>query len=266
MERIASPWIHQECRRAGDLEELLRLLREAGPDWPYTVAWMDDFATGRHFGRGVVIQGRWADPAEAPAGPPAPRGALAVPFDWPRPLLNRLTGRAFYELLWRTARAGPEIVHPETFFYPLDVARAWNRMYGSRGFTQYQCVVPDGAPFAAVRALCETLRRSGVAAFLVTVKDFGGEGPGLLSFPMRGTTFAFDVPLGPGVQRCVDRMNEQVAALGGRIYLAKDLLTRPEHLCAMEPRLPAFSEVRRRFDPQGRVRSALSARLLGDAT
>jgi FAD/FMN-containing dehydrogenase len=98
------------------------------------------------------------------------------------------------------------------------------------------------------------------------VKDFGRGGKGMLSFPMPGITIALDLPLrGDRTQRLVDALNEVVIAAGGRIYLAKDILTRPEHFVAMEPRLDAWNQIRREWDPAGRIVTAQSVRLLGDA-
>jgi FAD/FMN-containing dehydrogenase len=114
--------------------------------------------------------------------------------------------------------------------------------------------------------LFETLTRHGGASFLAVIKDFGRQGRGTLSFPMPGLTVSLDLPLhGEATQRLVDALNEIVIRHGGRIYLAKDTLTRAEHFRAMEPRLEAFERVRRRWDPEGRIESAQSARLQGDA-
>lgn len=62
----------------------------------------------------------------------------------------------------------------------------------------------------------------------------------------------------------VDTLNEFVIRAGGRIYLAKDAFTRPEHFRAMETRLPEWMAIRRRWDPEGALRSAQSVRLMGD--
>ena len=86
----------------------------------------------------------------------------------------------------------------------------------------------------------------------------------MLSFPMEGTTIALDIPVRAGTQRLVDTLNEHLISVGGRVYLAKDTFTRPEHFRAMEPRLDAFLEVRSRWDPERRLRSAQSVRLMGD--
>ena len=153
---------------------------------------------------------------------------------------------------------------PEPFFYPLDAIGHWNRMYGPRGFTQYQCVLPEEAGRGAARRFLELLTRLGGASMLCVIKDCGEEGLGLLSFPRRGISIALDIPVRDGTQALVDALNELVIAEGGRIYLAKDQFTRADHYRAMEPRLEEWMEIRRRWDPQGRIRSAQSVRLFGD--
>ncbi len=162
------------------------------------------------------------------------------------------------------SRRRPCPVSPGRFFFPLDSIEDWNRLYGRRGFLQYQCVVPGDRPGAA-RLVLDTVTRCGERSFLTVVKDFGRHGPGMLSFAMPGTTLALDFPRGPRSQALVDALNEVVLREGGRVYLAKDLLTRAEHFRAMEPRLDAWLAVRRKWDPEGRIATALSVRLFGDA-
>jgi FAD/FMN-containing dehydrogenase len=157
------------------------------------------------------------------------------------------------------------IVHPETFFYPLDVVLEWNRLYGRRGFIQYQAVLPGPHDHPRHRRLLDTLRQHRAAVYLCVIKDCGPEGRGLLSFPRPGVSYALDLPMSREMQALVDALNELVLAEGGRIYLAKDALTRPEHFRAMErERLPAFEAVRQQWDPERRLKSALSVRLFGD--
>jgi hypothetical protein len=155
------------------------------------------------------------------------------------------------------------MVHPYTFFYPLDAIEHWTRMYGARGFTQYQCVLPGSAGRETVVRLMAVLSRTGGASFLTVIKDCGAEGIGLLSFPCPGVSVAIDLPMGRDTQSIVDALNEVVIAERGRVYLAKDALTRADHFRAMEPRLDAFLAVRRKWDPLGRIRSAQSLRLFG---
>ncbi len=264
LKRIPSPWIWAETERVPDLEGFLDGLKEAAREWPFTMGWIDCLTRGRHMGRGILYRGRWAKPDEAPSEPPPPKKRLAVPVDFPSWVLNRASVQAFNFLFYRKhlPRRKRGVVHPESFFHPLDAVRAWNRIYGRRGFTQYQGVVPAEAGAAGVRRFLELLTRLGAASFLCVIKDCGAEGRGLLSFPRPGTSIALDVPVRDDTQEIVDRLNECLIDLGGRIYLAKDAFTRPHHFRAMEPRLDRWTEVRRRWDPERRIRSAQSVRLL----
>jgi len=264
--RVPSPWVWVESERIHDLDRFIEALKEAGPRWPYTVGWIDCLSRGRGMGRGILSCGRWAEPHEAPPGPPTPRRRPSVPFVLPGWVVNRWSVRVFNAVLYRShfLRRRRRVMHPETFFYPLDAIGHWNRLYGRRGFTQYQCVLPDAAGHGAARRFLELLTRRGGASMLCVIKDCGAEGPGLLSFPRPGISIALDVPIRDETQSLVDALNELVIAEGGRIYLAKDAFTRAEHFRAMEPRLPEWTRIRRRWDPQGRLRSAQSVRILGD--
>ncbi len=264
LQRIPSPWVWAESEKIPDLASFVAALRAAARDWPFTVGWLDALARGRRLGRGILIRGRWAEPGEGPPEPPGPQRRLAVPLLLPGWVLNRISVRAFNAFYFRrhprTVKRG--IVHPESFFHPLDAIRDWNRIYGRRGFTQHQCVLPENERPGATTRYLEALTASGLGSFLCVIKDCGPEGEGLLSFPRPGISIAVDLPLKRGTQALVDELNERVIAEGGRIYLAKDYLTRREHFQAMEPRLARFAEARRRWDPERRLASAQSVRLL----
>lgn len=264
--RVPSPWILAETRRVPDIDAFMGALKEGAATWPYTMGWIDCLSRGRHLGRGVLFAGRWATLSEAPASFPRPRRRMAVPITCPSWVMGRTVGRVFNELYYHAHRAvsGRRIVHPEPFFYPLDFLLHWNRLYGRRGFTQYQCVLPEAAGPAAVHRLFDLLTRLGGASFLCVIKDCGDQGEGLLSFPARGVSIALDLPVRDDTQAVVDQLNEYVIAVGGRVYLAKDAFTRAEHYRAMEPRLETWLRIRRTWDPQGLIRSAQSVRLLGD--
>lgn len=266
MQRIPSPWIAEHSQRVDDIDEYIDKLKEAASKWPYTVGWIDCLKTGRHMGRGILIAGDWADPAQAPARPPRRLPTISVPFELPSFVLGRASVQAFNAgMYWKhLQRNRSRMVSWETFFYPLDAIRQWNRIYGPGGFTQYQCVLPDSAGRGAARRLFEILTRRGGASFLCVIKDCGPQGKGLLSFPMKGISVALDIAVRDDTQALVDALNEQVLKEGGRIYLSKDRFTRREHFVAMEPRLAEFQRVRAKWDPEGRIRSAQSVRLLGD--
>jgi len=231
-----------------------------------TMGWIDCLSGGAKLGRGVLLAGRWAMPDEAPRALPAPPLRLPVPVVCPDFVMGTAVGHAFNAGYYAVNRPHAlQVMHPEKFFYPLDALLEWNRLYGRRGFTQYQCVIPQAAGAAAVRGLLELLAKLGAASFLCVIKDCGDEGEGILSFPLRGTSIALDLPVRPQTQKVVDTLNEFLIPTGGRIYLAKDAFTRADHFRAMEPRLDRFLAVRRTWDPQGRLKSAQSVRLFGDA-
>jgi decaprenylphospho-beta-D-ribofuranose 2-oxidase len=263
--RVPSSWVLAETERIRDIDAFVQGLKEAGQRWPHTVGWIDCLSSGANLGRGILMRGRWAEPGEAPPDPPRPRFAPSIPFSLPSFVVGRASVRAFNALYYRMPQHRGRLVHPWAFFYPLDAIGSWNRLYGHRGFTQYQCVLPDPSGGAAARKVLGLLARRGGASMLCVIKDCGKEGEGLLSFPKSGISIALDIPIRETTQSLIDALNEQVIALGGRIYLAKDQFTRRDHFEAMEPRLPEWNRIRRLWDPEGRLRSAQSVRLLGDS-
>jgi decaprenylphospho-beta-D-ribofuranose 2-oxidase len=268
LERIPSAWIYQESRRVRDLDELVESLLDASRKWPFTKSWFDSTKRGPTMGRGISIVGRWAEPGEAPPAAPELRERISVPFDPPLGLVNGLTVPVFNSLVFHKhgAKLRAGVVHPQVFFWPLDAVLHWNRLYGSRGFAQYQCVLPIENDTRVVRRFFGAMTRRGCPSPVSVMKDCGAEGRGMLSFPRPGISIAVDVPLrGAKTQALIDALNEIVLEAGGRIYLSKDSLTRADHFRAMEPRLPGWNQVRRKWDPEARLRSALSVRLLGDA-
>jgi FAD/FMN-containing dehydrogenase len=265
LDRIPSSWILCETLRFPRLVPLVQALREASTQWPFTVAWIDCLAGGDALGRGVLQRGRWCGRDEAPAAPPRERFTLPVPFHAPSWLLNRGTATLFNDFFYATGFPGRRVVHPGQFFYPLDRVRDWSRLYGRRGMTQHQCVLPlAGAD--EVAAFLATVRRAGGRPFLAVLKDFGAEGSGLLSFPRPGLTLALDFAVDAQTPALVAALNRHVRELGGRVYLAKDAFTTAVDFAALEgERLARFQQVRRRWDPEVCIRSRLSTRLFGDA-
>jgi decaprenylphospho-beta-D-ribofuranose 2-oxidase len=254
--------------RLPDLASAMTAMRTTDERFTYSVAWIDTLARGRGMGRSVLSQGEHATrdeltgraaghPLQAPGQP-----RLAAPPHLPGGLVRHATVRAFNEAWFRKApvRREGEIQPLSTFFHPLDGVASWNRLYGPRGFVQYQCVVPDDAAETMDR-IVDRISRQGHASFLSVLKRFGAGNESPLSFPMAGWTLALDLPAHPGLATLLDGLDDLVVAAGGRVYLAKDARLGPERLREMYPRLDDFLAVRRRVDPTGVFRSDLSRRL-----
>ncbi len=202
------------------------------------------------------------NPIEAAQRPAPPGRQLTMPIVPPVSLVNRLSLRpfnmAYYHLKkWRAGRA---VTHYEPFFYPLDNLLEWNRMYGPRGFFQYQSVVPRGVARDAVQSMLKEIARFGDGSFLAVLKTFGNREPaGMLSFAQPGATLALDFPNhGERTQKLFARLDAIVTEARGRIYLAKDARMPRALFEAGYPRLPEFLKYR---DPG--ISSGLSRRLMG---
>lgn len=192
------------------------------------------------------------------------RRRFNLSFDLPSGLLNSLTGSAFNQLYhWSQGRSQePFISDYDRFFYPLDGIGNWNRMYGRRGFVQYQCVFPPATAARGLQTLLEALAHSGRASFLGVLKRFGPESGGLLSFPMEGYTLAIDLPVtDPELFTFLDRLDELVLEHGGRVYLAKNPRLTSEIFRTMYPRLAEWERIKAQVDPMNRFRSDLSRML-----
>lgn len=273
MQPVETSFVTVDTARFEDLDAVMAEMEHTDSAYRYSVAWVDCMGRGGHLGRAVLTRG---DHSPSSALHPGRRSAalrapgqprLRVPVAAPWGLLTAATMAAFNELWFRKAprhRAGA--IEPlGSFFHPLDGVADWNLLYGSRGFVQYQFVVPDQHD-EIVRVAIGRMSASGVPSFLAVLKRFGPGDPGPLSFPRAGWTLALDFPLGPpALAPLLDELDELVAGAGGRVYLAKDARLRPELLTRMYPRAGEFNEVRRRVDPEGVLRSDLSTRLGLDA-
>lgn len=263
---IRTSLILVDTLRCRDLEALMAAMVEADSRTRYSVAWVDSLDPR---GRGVLTCGDHAeaddlDPSQR-ADPLAydPKAVAAAPPFLPGGLLNRLTVRAFNEAWYRKAprqREG-ELQAIGPYFHPLDGVKDWNRIYGPAGFLQYQFAIPDAAAHLVPRSL-EVLRTVGAPSFLTVLKRFGPANPAPLSFPIPGWTLAADVPAAvPGLLEALDRLDEEVARAGGRLYLAKDSRQSAAMLQRTMPRLPEWQERRRELDPRGVFCSDLAGRV-----
>ncbi|MGE0487284.1 MAG: FAD-binding protein [Gammaproteobacteria bacterium] len=258
LRRIASGMIDQDLRATHSLDETLDALDVAAAA-AYVVAWIDVHGSASRRGRGLVMSGEHAVD-DAPLA--TTRAALEIPFELPSGLINRPLTRMFnagyYMRGRRRGASGRVPLH--AFFFPLDGLGSWHRLYGKSGFVQHQSVVPLQAR-GVLSAMLDVIEAAGVACPLAVLKRLGTESGRPLSFPMAGYTMALDFPRSARTLEMMSRLDEIVAAVGGRIYLAKDACMSARMLRAGYPGLDAFQTTRERVDATGRFTSLQAARL-----
>jgi decaprenylphospho-beta-D-ribofuranose 2-oxidase len=259
---IETPWMLVDTTKADDFESVMDLLSRADARYSYSVAWIDLTRSGR--GRGVVSSGEHAGHGVIGArGPRNRSGVTLTAPPWMPRVVTRPSVRMFNELWYlRSPRRELERLEQiDSFFYPLDAISDWNRLYGRRGFLQYQFVVPNGEE-KTLSAVAEELARTATPVALAVLKRLGTSPRGHLSFPLPGWTLAADLPLGdPALAQVLDSCDRLVAGAGGRVYLAKDSRLRAEVVPGMYPDLDEWQAIRAQLDPQNRIRSNLARRL-----
>lgn len=222
LKRIAGPAISSETIKYATLSDFFALSAASDQDYEYTVAWIDCLARGKHLGRGLFSRGNHASTPEARQ---PPLGKLRIPFDPPVPLVSPSLVKAFNFVYYQPrAPHSHHTGHYKPFFYPLDKILEWNRIYGTPGFMQYQCVVPLASSQDATTELLGRIAAANAGSFLAVLKQFGTlASPGLLSFPRPGVTLALDFPNhGAKTLALLESLDEVVTQAGGAVYPAKD--------------------------------------------
>ena len=272
LRRVDSAYVFVDFQKAANLAEVLAAMDASDDNYQYSVAWIDALAAGNALGRSILMRGNHAPAAELPARlrakqaksgpaiPTTPKWDLLA--DFPSGTLNGLSVSAFnavYYALHHTSHK--QVVNFEKFFYPLDAVNHWNRMYGKRGFLQYQIALLPASGRAGLRAILEQLSRSGRASFLAVLKRFGAAGHGFLSFPFPGYTLALDIPMSRDLVPFVHNLDRITLEHGGRIYLAKDAVARSGDFATMYPKLEAFRSIQSKLDPRRQLSSSQARRL-----
>lgn len=257
--RVPSNAVTVRRERMAGLDEFLHRLQTEQERSPYVVGWIDALARGAQLGRGIL---EMAAPAQEPV-PEHTVSAKKIPFDFPSFVLNPLSVKLFNELYFRRIPSQGRTEHLpfSKFLFPLDTLHEWNRIYGQRGFHQFQCVVPFEAGASAMRQMLELIASSGLGSFLAVLKSMGSAGRGYLSFPQPGFTLALDFPNGRAVLPLIDRLEAITCDHGGRTYLAKDSTVSAQRIEQMYPQIHHYREVLARLDPQQRMASDLGRRL-----
>jgi decaprenylphospho-beta-D-ribofuranose 2-oxidase len=259
LQPVQSAYIRETIIRSQNLEEIFNLFRE-NQGATYSVAWIDCLAKGDRLGRSVLMLGEHAD-----SGPltPLPVRTFSMPMDLPGGLLNRYSVSWFNHLYYQRSPVFVEgrLAPLEGFFFPLDKIAHWNRLYGRKGFTQYQLVLPLAASFAGLTQILQKIGAAGLGSFLAVLKLFGPENDNYLSFPLAGYTLALDFKIEDRLFPLLDELDRVVVDHGGRLYLTKDVRMPQEVFQKGYPRWEQFAELRARYGLPAKFNSLQSRRL-----
>lgn len=258
LQPVRSAWIQNLSVRTNNLADSCKVLLETQQDYPYSVAWIDTLSP-KHLGRGLVALGAHAeDDRLAPLHQPPGLSVPAMPCNVVTGVGQRLFNTLYYRRQFR--RRSDALIHYAPYFYPLDALGGWNRLYGRRGFLQFQFAIPQTDADTVMRTVLARLHRAGPCA-LAVLKTFGDHPAGPLGFPLPGFTLALDYARTTAIETAVRDASDDIIAAGGRVYLAKDSVITSDQLDAMYPRLDEFCRLRRQLDPHGHFRSLQSDRL-----
>ena len=264
LKRINTSYIKQKQIKARNLDEIMTLFEENSAS-TYSVAWIDCLKKGKNFGRSILILGEHATVDEVKTKHtlvPKEKALLTVPFYFPSFVLNGFSVKVFNALFYAKnyKKVMDSVVHYDGFYYPLDSILSWNKIYGKKGFVQYQFVLPLESSRTGLTDILRRINNHGTGSFLAVLKLFG-EQDDLISFPMKGYTLALDFPIQPGLFEFLDELDKIVADYGGRIYLSKDARMNKDIFWRTYPHAGEFKEILARYDPDNRFVSRLSERL-----
>ena len=263
--KVSSIFINRRTLIAHNLEQCFELL-ESNHASKYSVAWLDCLAQGAALGRSLVYLGDHVVDAGNTALACRSRMGVGVPFDTPGFLLNKYSVRLFNSALFCLLKQQKQSkqaarVHYDKYFFPLDHIGNWNRLYGSKGFVQYQFVIPEAEAFAGIAEVLTRVSASGKGSFLSVLKKFGAANSNLLSFPVAGYTLALDFKVENNLFSLLDELDEIIMARGGRIYLAKDARMKAAVFKTSYPNWEQFAAIKKMVDPANVFRSLQSERL-----
>jgi len=256
LRRVPGPWLETETIPYANLDEFFELADGSEAAWEHTVSWIDCMSGS---GRGLFMRANFTD---ADRRPQPKNKNMAMPFVPPVSLVNNLTLRPFNTIYYniKKMQTRKSVLHYESFFYPLDHLLEWNRMYGPKGFYQYQSAVPRVDGKKVTEAMLREITRSGEGSFLAVLKTFGHRNSlGMLGFPQPGVTLALDFSnKGEKTLKLFDRLDAIVNEAGGRVYLAKDARMPRSLFETGYPKLADFLSYR-----DLGISSAMSRRLMG---
>ena len=259
LKKINSKYINQKTFKTKNLKETFEVF-ESIKNEAYSVAWIDCLSRGNRIGRSLIMSGDFHKEGNLNY---YPKKRLNIPFNFPSLTLNTLTVKLFNFFYYNKnfKKVSLQRVELDTFFYPLDSIRNWNRIYGKKGFTQYQFILPKEQSLEGLKSILYEISKSGKGSFLAVLKLYGKENKNYLSFPIEGYSLALDFKIEKGLFELLDRLDKIVLKHKGRIYLSKDVRVSKEVFEKGYPQINKFREIRKKYKLNEALNSLQSKRV-----
>lgn len=250
---MPSPYVSVIKRKFKSLEEYFDLDEQLSGSYPYTVAWLDCAKTpqgSKSNYRGIYMAGQntevprslWFKHQQEVYKKP-----ITFPFTLPFSLVNKITLRCFNELYYSLPRTqNATVTHYQKFFFPLDKFLLWNRVYGNRGFFQYQSLLPNESAKETLTAMLTLITNLGFGSPLMVLKKLGNKtSGGLLSYPKEGVTMAMDfVNQGERSLELLEKLDQLTINVGGRVNPSKDARMSPQTFARCYPQAKELEKLR----------------------
>lgn len=266
LKKVETSFFKTKAVKVKNLKEMIDAFKEYDKNYRYSVAWFDPMSKAENLGRGVLSLGNIAklnDLESRFIKNPLKlhnKKKIDLPFFLPNFALNKFSGQILNKVIEYSQANAPEFTHYDKFFFPLDAIGQWNKGYGTRGFIQYQFVIPLGDEYKILKEAMTLISSSGCTPFLNVLKKMG-KGSKYLSFPMEGFTLAIDFPISGKLPQLIKKLDVLVLSAGGRIYLGKDAFLSESVFKNMYPDWEDWQKLKYQLDPAGKIQNETSKRL-----
>ncbi len=264
---VETSWIKEKTYTANNLDQILEIFEKTKLS-TYSVAWLNASNSKNNFYQSLIMTGEHAsinDLNQSDRLNPLKlknKSKYKVPFYFPNWFLNKIFVRIFNWIYYFLNKNAPKekLKYWNNYFYPLDNILEWNKIYGKKGFVQYQCVIPLQKSKIGLEEILDEIQKSKADSYLTTLKRFGKQ-DGNFSFPMEGYTIAFDFPTNKKVFDLLDKLDKITLKFGGRFYLAKDARMKKSTFKDSDERIKNFIEFRNKNNSFNKFKSSQSLRL-----
>lgn len=260
LKKVSSSYVEVETIRFNNLSELFDLQNESSDSHEYLFSWIDSHKEGQALGRGVLQRANHIVDGDLFY---VEKRRVKIPFYLPEFTMNRYSVEAFNNLYYVWAKSGKRKMNIVDYFYPLDYISNWYRVYGKRGFLEYQVVIPTDNAYEIINDLLKRISKTRLSSIVAVIKPLKKSG-GLISFPIDGITLAVDFRYNEKLWRLLDELDSVVAESGGRVYLSKDARLSAGNFRKMySVSLARWESIREEYKVKGRFASLMFNRLYG---